>query len=77
MGLVTWCRLLRIRDLVLDILVGFVGVVGFVGFVGFGWSWTFPCCCFVGFYCRVVVNLMRYYDTSMYVVVCNCDYCLG
>ena len=44
MGLVTWCRLLRIHGLVWDILVGFVGAVGFVGFVGFGWSWTFPCC---------------------------------
>ena len=43
-GLVTWCRLLRIHGLVWDILVGFVGAVGFVGFVGFGWSWTFPCC---------------------------------
>ena len=68
MGLVTWCRLLQIRDLVLDILFGFVGVVGFVGFVGFvefGWSWTFPCCCFVGSYCRVVVNLTCYFDTSI------------
>ena len=62
-------------DLILDTLADFVVFVGFVDFVDSGWSWTFPCCCFVGYYCRVVVNRMCYYGMSNYVVVCNYDYC--
>ena len=70
MGLAIWC-------LILDTLVGFVGFVGFADLVDSGWLWTFPCCCFVGYDCRVVVNMMCYYGMSKYVVVCNFDYCWG
>ena len=75
MDLVTWCRLSRIRDLILGILVGFVDFVGFVYFVDIGWLWAFPYCGFVDHYCMVVVNWICYYGMSKYVVVCNCDYC--
>ena len=75
MDLVTLCRLSRIRDLVLGILVGFVDFVGFVYFVDIGWLWAFPCCGFVDYYCRMVVNWIYYYGMSNYVLVCNCDYC--